>query len=298
LETVSIPKLELRRLRYFLALAQELHFARAAERLNMAQPPLSEQIRKLEEEVGFRLFDRNSRNVALTEAGRVFLAGTRTAMFELQRALHAGQQTHRGYAGHLRLGFISSVGVTFLPKLLRKLRNALPEIQPEARQYSSNGAIDALAQRTLDLAIVRTPLAGDDLRYQPIFQDRMVLALPHDHPRLSRKRLRLADLRDERFVLYPPNEGRAAHSVAMRACMTAGFVPAVAEYVDDVYGMLGLVAAGCGVALLPAAISSLAVDGVVFRNLPDVHEHFELSLAWRAEDDRSLITSVLKALTK
>lgn len=288
--------LELRRLRYFLVVAEELHFARAAHRLNMAQPPLSEQIKKLESELGFRLFDRNSRSVALTEAGRVLLAGARSAMYEIERAVHAGQQTERGHAGHLRLGFISSGGVTFMPKLLRQLRSSLPDVRPEVRQYSSNRALEALTQRSIDLAVVRTPVVGDKLLHQPIFTDEVVLAMAEDHPMSGRKRIRLEELRDERFVLYPPNEGHAAYNVAQRACLNAGFVPMAAEFVDDVYGMLGLVAAGMGVALMPAAIKKLGVEGVVFHRLPEVKEHFELSLVWRAEDDRRLIAAVVTAL--
>lgn len=288
--------LELRRLRYFLAVAQELHFARAAERLHMAQPPLSLQIRKLEEEVGFRLFERTSRRVALTEAGRVLLAGARTAMDELQRAIYSGQQTERGHSGHIRIGFVSSGGVTFLPKLLRQLRKSLPEVQTETRQYSTNGALEALAQRAIDLAVVRTPLVADKLLHRPILRDYVVLALPDDHPMCKRKRIRLQQMQHEMFVQYPPNEGHAAYGVVQRACLAAGFVPSVAEFVDDVYGMLGLVGAGIGVALMPAAISRLRVDGVVFRPLLEVEQFFELSLVWRAEDDRRLISAVVDSL--
>ena len=289
--------LELRRLRYFLVLAEELHFARAAQRLNMAQPPLSAQIKKLEEEVGCRLFVRSTRNVAITEAGRVLLNATREAMFELERAVHTAQQTERGESGLLRLGFISSGGVTFLPQLLRKLKNSLPAIQPETRQYSSNKALDALLRRTIDLAVVRTPLIKDDLMYKPIFKDRVVLVMAEDHPLSENKRLHLSQMSHEQFILYPPNEGYAAYSVVQRACLKAGFVPSVASFVDDVYGMLGLVSAGIGVALMPAAIAKLQVEGLKFFALPEVEEYFELSLVWHADDDRKLIQSVVRILT-
>ncbi|CDX14617.1 putative DNA-binding transcriptional regulator [Mesorhizobium sp. ORS 3324] len=289
---------ELRRFRYFLAVAEELHFARAAERLHMAQPPLSVQIRKLEEEVGFRVFERTSRNVALTEAGRVLLAGTRNAMDELQRAVYSGQQTERGHLGHVRIGFVSSGGVTFLPKLLRQLSRSLPEVQTQTRQFSSNGALEALAQRNIDLAVVRTPFVGDKLQHRTILRDRVVIVLPDDHPMCRRKRIRLHEMQHEKFVLYPPNEGYAAYSVVQRACLAAGFAPLVAEFVDDVYGMLGLVSAGVGVALMPEAISRLNVDGVVFRPLPEIEERFELSLVWRAEDKRRLISAVVEALAE
>lgn len=291
-----MPKLELRRLRYFIVVAEELHFARAAERLNMAQPPLSEQIRKLEEEIEFKLFERNSRNVSLTEAGRIFLAGTRRAMDEIERAIHAGQQTGRGLAGHINLGFVSSGGVTFLPKLLRHLRKSFPEIRPEARQFSSTGATEALLQQSIDVALVRTPVVGERLMHRVILRDPVVLAMAQDHPMSGRKRIRLEKMRDELFVLYPPNEGHAAYNVAQRACLAAGFVPSAAEFVDDVYGMLGMVSAGLGVALMPAAISKLNVEGVVFRKLPEVTECFELSLVWRADDERPLIKTVVEVL--
>lgn len=291
-----MAKIELRRLRYFLVLAEELHFGRAAARLNMAQPPLSEQIRKLEDELGFRLFQRTSRSVALTDAGRVFLDGARRATDELARAAQAGQQVELGLAGYVRIGFVSSGGVTFLPKLLRRLREALPQVRTPLRQYSSTGAIEALIERTIDMAIVRTPVVGGQLAHRVLLRDPVVLAIANDHPLAGRKRVALAALNEERFVLYPPNEGHAAYNVVQKACLAAGFIPSAAEFVDDIYGMLGMVSAGVGVALMPAAISQLNVEGVVFHALPEVKERFELSVVWRDDDDRAVVKALAREL--
>lgn len=136
--------------------------------------------------------------------GDFIVAGAQTAMDELQRAIYSGQQAERGHSGHARIGFVSSGGVTFLPKLLRQLWKILPKVQTETRQYSSNGALEALAQHTIDLAVVRTPLVSDKLLHRPILRDRVVLALPDDHPMCGRKRIRLQEMRHEKFVLYSP----------------------------------------------------------------------------------------------
>jgi len=291
-----MPRIEIRRLRYFIALAEELHFGRAAQRLNISQPPLSEQIRKLEEELGVRLFERTSRNVLLTEAGRIFLAGTYRALEEVERAATAASQAQRGMAGHLKAGYLASAGVTFLPSLLRHLRTVIPGLQFEFRQFSSSAALEALARRSLDVALVRTAFGNEAFASRVIHEDRLILALPYDHPLAREPELRLAQLHDEMFVLYPPNEGRVAYDVVQRACIQAGFVPRAVEFVEDVYGMLGLVAAGLGLAVVPGSIGGLRVAGVVFRELPDTSEKFALSLVWRKADETPLIERVVREI--
>lgn len=287
---------ELKRLKYFIALSEELHFGRAAERLYIAQPPLSIQIRKLEEELGICLFERTSRSVRLTEAGRTFQAGVQRAMEEIERALHAAKQVERGLSGHLLIGFISSGGVTFLPKLLRHLKQVLPHLQPELRQYSSDGALDALASQRMDLALVRTSTTSSGLLSRTIHRDPAILALPIDHPLAHSKKLTLRELAEEMFVLYPPNEGHAAYNLVQRACIKAGFVPRASEFVDDVFGILGLVAAGLGIAIMPQSVSLLNVSGVVFHHLPDLTENFELSVVWREDDTRPLVQRVIQEI--
>lgn len=290
--------MEIRRLRYFLAVAEELHFGRAAARLHMAQPPLSQQIRKLEDELGVTLFDRTSRRVALTEAGRMFLAGTRRAMEEVDRATHAAQQAERGLLGHLVMGFVSSASVTFMPSLLRHLRGRIPDLHPEVRLFGSDAVQDALQRRILDLGFLRHAPASVEFASRVIFRDEIVVALPVTHPLASRKAVHVSLLRDEFFVLFPPYQRSAVNRVIDRVFKKAGFTPRASQIGEDIFIMLGLVGAGLGVAFLPASLANFAVDGVAFRPLAGVRERFDIWLAWRADDKRAIVATAVDAISR
>lgn len=284
-----MPRLsiEFRRIRYFLAVAETLHFGRAAERLGMAQPPLSEQIRKLEDELGVTLFVRSTRTVALTDAGRIFLAGARRAMAEIERAAVAAQQAERGIQGLLVLGFVSSASVTVLPNALGQLRTAIPDLDLDLRQYRhSRDVIDALLQGEVDIAVTR-PSGKPSVSEHVLLRDRVIAALPKDHPLTSEHSVTPAMLREERFILFPPYQGNVVNTVIGRICQAAGFTPRPAHFVDDVYAMLGLVAAGTGIALLPESLATLSVAGIAYRHLKDAAETMDLCVAWRRDEEKS-----------
>lgn len=290
--------MELRRIRYFLAVAEELHFGRAAKRLYMAQPPLSEQIRKLENELGVKLFDRTSRNVTLTEAGKIFLGGTRRAMDEVERATHAAQQAERGLLGHLVIGCVSSASVTFLPKLLRDLRLAIPDLQPELRVYGGTDSVkEALLRRTLDIGFVRPPITNEELDTRVIFRDRVILALPQEHPLARCERIKLAQLRSEIFILFPQHLSTAVNRLIERVFIAADFKPRAAQFADDIFIMLGLVGAGLGVAFVPASLAEFKPDGVAFRPFDELEEYFEMALAWRVDDTRPIVKRAVEQIS-
>ncbi len=288
--------MEIRRLRYFIAVADELHFGRAAARLHMAQPPLSEQIRKLEEELGAKLFERTSRSVALTAAGLIFLAGARRAMEEIDRASHAAQQAERGLAGHLVIGCFSSASVTFLPAMLRLLLAGIENLQPELRLYGSDAVQDALLSRTLDIGFVRPPIASAELASHVILRDPVVVALPADHALARLERVHIAALSDAPFILFPPHQRSAVNRLVERVLNAADINPRAAQFGADIFIMLGLVGAGLGVALLPGSMARLHVDGVAFRHLDGVDECFETALVWRADDKRALVHQSVRLL--
>ncbi|SIS50308.1 LysR substrate-binding domain-containing protein [Insolitispirillum peregrinum] len=281
-----MPRLsvELRRIRYFLAVAETLHFGRAAERLGMAQPPLSEQIRKLEEELEVTLFVRNTRTVALTDAGAIFLAGARRAMDEMERAAVAARQAERGIRGHLVLGFVSSASVTVLPKALGRLRTSMPDLELDLRQYRhSRDVIESLLQGEVDIAVTR-PSGKASISEHILLRDRVLVAYREDHPLAALDEITPDTLREELFVLFPPYQGNVVNSVIGRICQASGFTPRPAHFVDDVYAMLGLVAAGTGIALLPESLAKLAVSGVAYRPLSGSNETMDLCVAWRRNE--------------
>ena len=290
--------MELRRLRYFMAVAEELHFGRAAKRLYMAQPPLSEQIRKLEDELGVRLFDRTSRNVELTEAGRMFLVGARRTMDEFERATHAARQADRGLLGHLVIGCVSSASVTFLPKLLRDLKLAIPDLHPELRVYGGTDTVkEALLRRTLDVGFLRPPVTSEHLDTRLILRDRVILAVPTKHRLAAYESIDLAQLRNEFFILYPQHRSTAVNLVIERIFIAADFRPRASQLADDIFIMLGLVGAGLGIAFMPESLRMLNVDGVTFRPFAEIDEYLGLSIAWRADDTRPIVKKAVEQIS-
>lgn len=289
--------MELRRLKYFLAVAEELHFGRAAERLHMAQPPLSAQIRKLEEELGVQLFLRTSRAVALTEAGRNFYAGARRTVGEIDKVVLSTQRVDRGELGRLSLGFVSSLALTVLPRLMQPLRATLPGLELDLRQYSSGRTIsEDIERNALDLGFIRPPAHGPGVVSRTLLSDPAVLAVPSNHWLAQRRSARVEELSTEGFILFSPPQGLPVHQIMLRICRQAGFEPVATQRVDDVYAMLGLVAAGLGIAFLPSNLSVLPIEGVVIVALENASEGFTLDLAWRADDRRTLLLNCLQAI--
>ncbi len=281
-----------------MAVAEELHFGRAAKRLHMAQPPLSEQIRKLEDELGVKLFDRTSRHVVLTDAGRIFLSGMRRAMDEVERATHAAQLAERGRIGHLVIGCMSSASVTFLPTLLRDLRRAIPDLQPEMRAYGGTDSVkEALLRRTLDVGFVRPPIFSEELETRLIFRDEVIVAVPKEHPLAHCERIKLAQLCGESFILYPQHLSTAANLVIERVFSAAHIKPRAIQFADDIFVMLGLVGAGLGVAFVPASLAEFKPAGVAFRPFAEIEEYFDMSIAWRVDDSRPIVRNVVEHIS-
>jgi len=265
--------MELRHLRYFVAVAEEQHVTRAAERLGMQQPPLSQQIRILERELDVQLFRRLPRGVALTAAGVAFLADARAILAQLDHAVATAKRTARGEQGRIAVGFTSSAPFNpFVPRVIRVYREAFPLVTLTLEEGGTTELIEGLRNERIDAAFIRTPIADrEGLVVQILLEEPMVLALPRGHV-LARKKgaskaLSLAAVAGEIFVIYRRPSGPGLHDVIVSACNAAGFSPRIGQEAPRIGSTLNLVAAGLGISLVPESLQLMRMDGVVFRRL-------------------------------
>ena len=262
--------MELRHLRYFVAVAEELHFRRAAERLHISRPPLTQQIQDLEREVGVTLLDRTSRSVALTEGGRAFLAYARRSLAEADRAIEAAQRTARGELGWLTLAFVNSAAYEVLPPLLRAFHAQYPDVRLDLRELPTENQLGLIGGE-LDLGVVRDPRVeqDDDLTLTPLVDEPLFAALPHDHRLAARRRVDLAELAADPFVMVSRAGTPSVHDATVALCLQAGFSPRTAEEALQYPTVLGLVAARYGIAIVPACARLLRIAGVAYVPLAD-----------------------------
>ncbi|WP_329743032.1 LysR family transcriptional regulator [Dyella sp. A6] len=281
--------LELRHLRYFIAVADELHFGRAAERLGMSQPPLSQQIRQLEEIVGARLLERTNRRVRLTEAGRLFLAEAREILAHTERAADLAQRAQRGETGELRIGMTRSTPLSgHIPRAILAFRQALPDVQLQLEEMNSLQQIDALLDRRLQIGIVRGTTLPDALVSRRLFRDPLVAVVRSSHPALqgagARHKLRTAVLAQEPFVVFARSAGAGIHDHVIALCRQAGFTPRVTQEAREASTIVGLVAAGLGVSILPASCEHIRVEGVSYVPLADPSSMSEIHVTHRRDE--------------
>ena len=275
--------MELRHLRYFLAVAEELHFGRAAQRLGIAQPPLSRQIHDLELELGFSLFERSRPRIALTEAGRVLYGHARSTLTGLELGVREARSTHLGERGRVSVGYPSSLAYSGLTELLRAFRARFPGVEVGLRELPPSGIIDALKARQLDVGFVRGPLDDAELTVERVRRESLVVAMPSDHLLAKKKRIALGALAGEPFVFFPRERSPAFFDLLIGLCREAGFQPRIVQEAPQV-DVLSLVAAGFGLSIVP---SSLRERGgaklVVFCPLVGAPTS-ELLIAWRVGD--------------
>jgi len=294
---------ELRHLRYFVTVAEEGHITRAAERLGIQQPPLSKQIRHLEDEIDAALFRRTPRGVVLTDVGTVFLEDATKILSDVDRAVTRARRTARGAAGRICVGLTSSA--TFYPliqRVIRTFRETAPGVSLELRELASAEQIDALKAGELDVGFIRTAVPKDDagITIYPLIEEPMLAAFPEGH-RLGRPDeacLPLEALADEPFVLYRRATGAGLYDAIIAACNAAGFVPKTEQEAPWVGATLNLVAAGLGVTIVPLSFNRLHLDGVVYRHLAN-HPSLKarIDLACR-RTDRSAAASAFVALVR
>jgi DNA-binding transcriptional LysR family regulator len=290
--------MELRHLRYFVAVAEERHFTRAAERLGIGQPPLSQQIQQLERELGARLFRRLSRGVELTEVGQVFLGDARATLAAAEQALINARRAARGEFGTLHIGFTVSASFhPFLPQVILQFRESHPEITLTLREGNSSEMLADVRDGRLDLALVRPPSRQfEQLEIEPLFDEDMLIVLSERHPLSTRASLTLAELAGEDFVLYARQTGPGVFDAIVAACRAAGFSPNVTQEAPQMSSTINLVAAGLGVSIVPAAIRSFRAQGVRYLPITGIAPRAPLSLAYRRFERAGTVQRFLAAL--
>ena len=289
--------MELRHLRYFVAVAEERHFGRAAERLHMAQPPLSQQIRQLEAELGVTLLHRTTRRVDLTDAGSAYLERARGILAAVDEAGLEAQRVDQGIVGRLVIGCVGSATYSLLPALARTLREEQPGIDFSFRgEMLVPDQVAALLDGTIDLALLRPPVDEPALAVRPLRRDRLIVAVPDGHRLAARRRVRIADLRDEDLVMHPARGRSVMHGLVESLCREAGFRPRVRHEVAETSTLVTFVAAGLGVAVVPEPVGTLGVEGVVYLPLTAAGAGVELAVALRSGDERPHVARALDVL--
>jgi len=287
--------IDLRLLRQFIAVAEELHFHRAAARLNMSQPPLTAAIRRLEEEIGAELIERGNRTVGLTAAGAVFLEEARRTVAQADRAVAAARETAEGRTGVVRLACVGSALYGRLPDRIRRFRHAFPTVRLELREATSAQQVALLRSGQADAGLVIPPIPDvGDLVLRDFDTDRLAIALPRSHRLAELEDVPLSSLADEPFVLWPAAEGRGFYLRVIRLCAAAGFVPRIAQEAHQMQAVLSLVAVEAGVSIVPSSMTMFRPDDVVYRPIDGADAEFALSLCWR---DQPLAPAVQRFLS-
>jgi DNA-binding transcriptional LysR family regulator len=276
--------MELRTLRYFAVLAEELHFGRAAQRLAITQPPLSLALRGLEDELGVILLARTRRRVGLTHAGSIFLEQARGILARADEAVQLARAADRGDIGRLTIGFMSASIFTLLPAVLREFAARHPGVRLDLRELTLPQQIAALRAGNLDAGFVRPPVADADLTATPLLEEPLRVALPADHRLTAAKRVRARQLAEEPFVMFQRAPGLVLHDLVLGFCLQQGFTPRVAQEASQTHAVVGLVSAGIGVALVPASAEAIRLRGVEFRPLAEKSPPVGTCLAWRSDD--------------
>ena len=293
--------MELRHLRYFIAVAEEGHITRAAERLGMQQPPLSQQIRALEKELGVQLFRRKPRGVELTDAGRALLSDARAILAQIDHAFASTRRTARGEQGRIAVGFTSSAPFhPFVPRVIRAFREAFPLVSLTLDESGTTELIGDLREERVDAAFIRTPVADPaGLVVDRLLEEAMVVALPTQHAlaragRSDSAGVNLKRLAGEMFIVYRRHTGPGAYDAIIAACHAAGFSPQVGQEAPRIVATLNLVAAGLGLSIVPASLQRMHMDGVTYRRLTGAAQpKAPLHLASRRGDSSSVVRQFL-----
>lgn len=288
--------MELRQLTYFIAVAEERHFGRAAKRLHIAQPPLSQQIRQFEEQLGVKLFDRTTRRVDLTAAGALMLERGRSILNDVEALQADVYQVGQGATGVLHVGFSGASTYSVMPRIVRAAGTAYPGLTLDLHGEMLTPAMErGLLEHTLDAAILRPPVSSPEIDFRIISREPLVVALPAHSPLASDRPLSMVELTEQRFVTYPPES--VMYRMTADLCREAGFQHRVSQMAQETSTILSFVAAGGGVALMPASVRSVQLRGVRYRELED-SPHAELAVAWRREDRSVLLSNFIQLVTE
>ncbi len=290
--------MELRHLRYFRTVATELHFGRAAEKLHIAQPPLSKQIQDLEAELGFELFTRTKRSVALTPAGQAFLIEVNQIFQQLDRSIDIGRKTSRGELGQISIGFVGSATYNILPVMLQQFRDRYPHVQIELHELTTDRQLIWLREGRIDLGLIRPPIIGLDFAHQVILQESLVVAVPIDHHLATLDTIELSSLATEPFILFPRELAPGLYDPIIAICQAAGFSPQVVQECIQMQTIVSLVSANMGVSILPSSIQEAQRQGVVYKPIRAqdsiVGKLATIAIVWRLNDRSPTMNRLLE----
>ena len=293
--------MELRHLRYFVAVAEELHFGRAADLLGISQPPLSQQIQALEQELGVRLFERSNRHVALTDAGRLFLEETRQTLAQVSKSVDVVRRAEQGEIGELQIGFTASAPfVSIIPRAVFAFRQAFPAVHLDLQEMTSSQVCQALMEKKLQIGMIRPLELPGELDAVELLREPLVALLHAGHPLAGEQSggLALADLADQPFVFFPRSYGTGLYAQLFSLARQAGFTPRITQEAHEALTIIGLVAAGLGVSVLPASFRRIRIDGVVFRTLTDTDATTAVWLVKRRQERSPLAQAFIDLLTR
>jgi DNA-binding transcriptional LysR family regulator len=286
--------MELRHLNYFIAVAEELHFGRAAKRLNISQPPLSQQIKQLEEEIGVRLFNRTKRRVEITPAGLVFLAEARQVITMSEEAVRRTIRADKGEIGQLAMGFIGSANYSVLPQVIREFRRRFPKIEITLTEMNTSHQIEAFHSGRIQVGFLRPPQGIEDkgVSVEPIFREPLMAAIPGNHSLRGETAIPLRLLAKEPFIMIPRQRGPGFFDYIIALCQQEGFSPDIVLEASQFHTIIGLVAAGIGIAIMPASMQRSRIEGVVFRTIAGGAETV-LNMAWITNNQSLVLQNFL-----
>ncbi|WP_089722141.1 LysR substrate-binding domain-containing protein [Candidatus Entotheonella palauensis] len=283
--------MELRHLQYFLVVAEELHFGRAATRLHITQPPLSQQIRQLEDELGVMLFQRTTRRVQLTDAGRAFQEAAQQLLAQAEQAVQLAQRTHRGEIGSLTIGFVGSAMAGRFSDILLAYREHFPQVEVTLLEFTTSQQFEALRQRRIDVGILRPfhPIREAGLELATIDREPFVVVLPKAHPLAKLRRIPLRALAREKVVMVPVHLEPGVEDDIVAFCQRARCYPQRLPGATQLLTMIGLVAAGMGLSLVPASMRTVQWKGIVYRPVQDPMPLADLTAVWRRDTTSSVV---------
>lgn len=288
--------IELRHLRYFIAVAEELHFGRAAERLRISQPPLSQQIQILEQQIGARLLARNNRNVSLTQAGTLFLKESYQILAQVNSASEKAARLHRGESGELTIGFTSSAPfISAVSKNLRAFRQLHPQVHIKMQEVNTKQQIEPLLDGRLDLGVMRNTRLPDALQYRLLLREPLVAVVHEEHPLAALPSIKYSSLAEQPFVFFAREVGTALYDEILTLLARAGITPYITQEVGEAMTIVGLVSSGLGVSILPASFTRVKVDGVKYLPLDEDSATTEV---WLVNHKHRPVTAPAEALIR
>ncbi len=288
---------DVRRLRYFLAVAEELHFGRAAERLHIAQPALSRQIASLEAAIGALLFDRTRSNIHLTAAGEALLPRARDILARVADAARVAKRASEGSVGVIQIGFVGSATFSILPGILNAFRTSHHEVELVLHAMNTAELRAALIDRSIDIAFARPGIQDPEIVNEVVFKEPLIVALSENDPLAEQNHIALADLSARPFILYPRHPRPSFADTILQICRAEGFSPDIAQETMEIQTALSLVSVGAGVSLVPESTSEAQLNGVAYRPILGDAPQTQLSLAYR-RDNRSAVMAAFCALVR